>query len=529
MPALPKSLMVLAARLSTARTALRLRQKKSAVPAQKRAFRSLVHSFAKTSFGRAAGIVGGMPYVSFQKRVPLHTYADLAPHIEKMKRGEADVLWPGRCAFYVVTPGTTDGPAKSLPATWELLAHFRRATRDALLYYCARTGSTKVFHGRHLLLGGANALTLVPEAGAFSAYEGDLASLIALDLPKWFERHLYEPGAEIAEMSDWSKKLAAIVARTRKLDISLVAGLPSWLLALAETMRPGGSAGPSRAPSLQQTIWPNLEVLVHSGVPLGPFQGELRRAYGPAVHFHEVYPASEGFIAAQDATPGEGLRLMADTGLFFEFLPMKYFDEDRLGPLGAHAVPLEGVKANEDYALILTTPGGLCRYVVGDVVRFISTVPPRLIYAGRTGLQLNAFGERVIEKELTDSLLAVCSPNGWSITNFHVAPMPIDSLTGQNRGRHEWWIELRPGSVQNPTGPTLALQLDAELKARNSDYDVKRRSNILEAPIARLVMPGVFEHWMRHHGKWGGQSTLPRCRSDREIADELRQLARFNE
>ena len=135
----------------------------------------------------------------------------------------------------------------------------------------------------------------------------------------------------------------------------------------------------------------------------------------------------------------------------------------------------------------------------------------------------------MIEKELTDSLLAVCSPNGWSITNFHVAPMYIDSLTGQNRGRHEWWIELRPGSVQNPTGPTLALQLDAELKVRNSDYDVKRRSNILEAPIARLVMPGVFEHWMRHHGKWGGQSKLPRCRSDREIADELMQLARFNE
>ncbi len=259
------------------------------------------------------------------------------------------------------------------------------------------------------------------------AYEGDLASLIALNLPKWFERHLYEPGAEIEEMNDWSQKMAAIVQRTRPLDISLVAGIPSWLLALAETMRPGGSAGPSRAPSLQQTIWPNLEVLVHGGVPLGPFQGELRRAYGAAVHFHEVYPTSEGFIAAQDATPGEGLRLMADTGLFFEFLPMKYFDEDRLGPLGPHAVPLEGVQANEDYALILTTPGGLCRYVVGDIVRFISTVPPRLIYAGRTALQLNAFGERVIEKELTDALLAVCSPNGWIITNFHVAPMHIGS------------------------------------------------------------------------------------------------------
>jgi len=521
--------MVLGARLQTARTALRLKQKKSAVPAQKNTFRTLVRSFAKTSFGRAVGVEAGMTYPQFQKRVPLHSYADLAPHIEKMKRGAADVLWPGQCAFYAVTPGTTDGPPKSLPVTWAMLAHFQQATRDALLYYCARTGHTKVFHGRHLLLGGSQPLSLIPGSDKFAAYEGDLSSLIALNLPKWFERHLYEPGAEIAELTDWSEKLAAIVERTRQADISLVAGLPSWLLAFAETMRPGGSAGPSRAPALQQTIWPHLEVLVHGGVPVGPFQGELRRAYGPAVHFHEIYPASEGFIAAQDATPGEGLRLMADTGLFYEFLPMKYFDEGRLGPLGAYALPLEGVKANEDYALILTTPGGLCRYVVGDVVRFISTVPPRLIYAGRTGLQLNAFGERVIEKELTDALLAVCSGHGWIITNFHVAPMFIDSLTGNNRGRHEWWIELRPGSDDNPTGPTLALQLDAELKVRNADYELKRRSNHIEPPIARLVMPGVFEHWMRHHGKWGGQSKLPRCRSDRVIADELMQIARFNE
>lgn len=529
MPALPKSLMVLGARLQTARTALRLRQKKTAVPAQQRTFRRLLRSFAKTAFGRKVGVEAGLTYAQFQRRVPLHTHADLAPYIDQMKRGAADVLWPGQCPFYAVTPGTTDGPVKSLPVTWDLLEHFRCATRDALLYYCARTGSTKVFHGRHLLLGGSNALALIPEAAPFTAYEGDLSSLIALNLPKWVEHHLYEPGADIEQLNDWSKKLDAIVARTRRLDISLIAGLPSWLLTLAEALRPGGSAGPSRAPSLQQTIWPNLECLVHSGVPLGPFQGELRRAYGASVHFHEIYPASEGFIAAQDATPVEGLRLMADAGLFFEFLPMKYFDEDRLGNLGPSAVPLEGVKANEDYALVLTTPGGLCRYVTGDMVRFVSTEPPRLIYTGRTGLQLNAFGERVIEKELTDALLAVCSPNGWSITNFHVAPMFTDSLTGNNRGRHEWWIELRPGSVQNPTGPTLALQLDAELKVRNADYEVKRRSNNIEAPIARLVMPGVFEHWMRHHGKWGGQNKLPRCRSDRAIADELMQLARFND
>ena len=219
---------------------------------------------------------------------------------------------------------------------------------------------------------------------------------------------------------------------------------------------------------------------------------------------------------------------MTGAGLFFEFLPMREFDEARLPSLGPRTVPLAAVQAGQDYALVLTTPAGLCRYVIGDVVRFISTEPPRLIYTGRTQLQLSAFGEHVIEKELTDSLLAVCHAHGWSITNFHVAPLFTTSLTGRNRGRHEWWIELRPGTVQTPTGVPMAAQLDAELAARNEDYEAKRRGGGLEAPVVRLVMPGVFEHWMRHHGKWGGQHKMPRCRSDRVIADGLAQVARFN-
>ena len=529
MPVLPKSLIQLGARLQMMRTALQLRQKKAAVPAQRRVFRALLRKLAKTSFGRAAGIKSGMAYDKFRAMIPLQTYAQLEPFVARMKAGEANVLWPGRCAFYAVTSGTTDGPRRSLPVTWDMLAHFRRANRDAILYYCARVGHTRVFRGRHLFLGGASDLTLVSGDAPFTAYEGDLSALTALNLPPTTARHFFEPGIEISQMTDWAEKLAAIARRTRALNITLVAGLPSWLLILADTLRPAGSRSQSRPPSLQQTVWPNLECIVHGGVPLGPFHGELRKAFGPAVHFHEVYPTSEGFIAAQDATAAEGLRLMADAGLFFEFLPMSLYDASALSTLGKKALSLKDVKLNEDYALILTTPAGLCRYVLGDIVRFMSITPPRLIYVGRTGLQLNAFGENVIEKELTDALLAVCSPHGWSITNFHVAPMYTESVISNNRGRHEWWIELKPGSDENPTGPALAEQLDAELKARNSDYDIKRRSLGLEPPVARLVMPGVFEHWMKHHGRWGGENKMPRCRSDRDIADELMQLARFNE
>jgi hypothetical protein len=220
---------------------------------------------------------------------------------------------------------------------------------------------------------------------------------------------------------------------------------------------------------------------------------------------------------------------MTDVGLFFEFLPMEHYHENELARFSGKTVPLAGVRVGVDYALVLTTPAGLTRYVIGDIVRFTTIDPPRLVYVGRTKLQLSAFGEHVIEKELTDSLLTVCQRHGWSITNFHVAPQFINStIVGQKRGRHEWWIELKPVSIKNPTGPVLSAELDAELQRLNDDYEAKRKGGGLEAPNVRLVMPGVFEHWMREKGKWGGQNKMPRCRSDRQIADELAQLARFS-
>jgi hypothetical protein len=161
------------------------------------------------------------------------------------------------------------------------------------------------------------------------------------------------------------------------------------------------------------------------------------------------------------------------------------------------------------------------------VVRFVSVAPPRLLYVGRTKLQLSAFGEHVIEKEVTDSLVGLCQRRGWTIVNFHVAPLFMNTNTGQVRGRHEWWIELKPGTVATPTGPQMAAELDAELRRLNDDYDAKRKGGGLDAPFVRLVMPGVFEHWLRYQGKWGGQHKMPRCRSDRVIADELAQITNF--
>ena len=298
------------------------------------------------------------------------------------------------------------------------------------------------------------------------------------------------------------------------------------MLILAEAVRREAAGGKASSVPLK-AVWPRLECFVHSGVPVAPFVAELRAVFGSPINFHEVYPAPEGFIAAQDADASSGLRLMTDAGLYFEFLPMAVFDEGNLANLGQRAVPIEGVEAGIDYALLLTTPAGMCRHIIGDVVRFVSTRPPRLIYVGRTRLRLSAFGEHVIEKELTETLLAVCQHHGWSIVNFHVAPVLASTLTGQTRGCHEWWIELKVPMVETPTANVLGPELDLELMRRNDDYAAKRKGRSLEPPSVRLVMPGVFEQWMKKNGRWGGQNKMPRCRSDRLVADQLADLSRF--
>lgn len=524
----PSSLVALGARFLSARTARRLRARGWALAAQKRHADALRRALARTSYGKTHGIEAGMDDKTWRERVPLRTYEGLASQIERMKRGEADVLWPGRCSFFAVSSGTTAGRTKYLPVTDAMLGHFRKAGLDSLFYYGARAGAG-FFQGKHLFLGGATTLSPLPEVGAHPAFAGDLSGITALNLPAWAEKHLYEPGAEIAQMADWPAKIEAIARRCADRDIRMLAGIPSWVLILASAVLEEHARRTGRKARTLREVWPRFECLVHGGVPVGPFAAELHAICGPGVNFHEVYPASEGFIAAQDAEPEAGLRLMADAGIHYEFLPLAEFDEARLAQLGPRALPLEEVRPGVDYALVMTTPAGLARYVIGDVVRFVSAEPARLVYAGRTRLQLSAFGEHVIEKELTDALTTVCARHGWQVVNFHVAPVFMNSLTGQKRGSHEWWIELRAGSDMNPTGPVMAPLLDAELQRLNDDYEAKRKGGGLLPPTVRLVMPGVFEQWQRACGKWGGQNKMPRCRGDRQVADELARYSPFHD
>ncbi|HEY5228593.1 MAG TPA: GH3 auxin-responsive promoter family protein, partial [Opitutaceae bacterium] len=489
MAVVPKSLLTIGAGFLSGRASSRLKRERNNGAAQGVVFESLIPYLAQGFVWAEAGIEAGMDYATFRARVPLQGYADISRHIEAMKKGAEDVLWPGRCSLYAVTSGTTPGPVKHIPVTEVMLAHFRRAAVDSMLWYTARTGSTRCLKGRHIYLGGSSALTRVAPDGSFEARSGDMTGIAALNLPDWAQRHFHEPGAKIAQISDWNEKLAAITERTSTLDISLIAGQPQSIINLVEALR-AAYAQSSREKLVLQDLWPRLDCVVHGGNPVGPYLDELRAAVGPKVNFHEVYPASEGFIAAQDAHHSDGLRVMSDAGIFFEFLPLADYDEARLHLLGPKAIPLSEVAAGVDYVVILTTPAGLVRYVLEDVVRFKSTEPARLIHVGQTKLQLNAFGEGVSEKEISDTLQAMCRKNGWTIVSFHVAPFfggtSSGTTFGKYQGRHEWWVELRAGTNMTPTGPVMAPELDAELRRLNKGYDAKRKSGVIEAPYVRL-------------------------------------------
>jgi GH3 auxin-responsive promoter len=480
---------------------------------QRAAWASLGRGWADTAFGREHGLRPGMSRAAW-RALPPRRYEEFLPWIERMKAGEPAVLWRGRCRHFAVSSGTTAGRTKYLPVTAEMLGHFRRTGLASLLLHTGRVGHAEVFRGRHLFLGGSTVLTPLPAAGREPLLSGDLSGITALNLPGWVERHLYEPGREIALLADWPAKLEAIVARTRTRDLTLIAGIPSWLLILAERVLA------TTGRSVLREVWPRLECIVHGGVPLGPFARQLAAVAGPGVHFHEVYPASEGFIAAQDAEPAQGLRLLANAGIYYEFLPFADYDESRLGALADRVVPLAEVTPGVDYVLVMSTPAGLCRYVIGDVVRFVTVDPPRLVYRGRTRLQLSAFGEHVIEHEVTETLAEVAGVMGLAVANFHVAPRFVGETSAGRRGRHEWLLELnlpRPGLQLDQ----LATQLDAGLQRRNEDYEAKRRGGGLEGPEIRLLPEGTFAGWLQRRGKWGGQNKMPRCRSDREIAEAL--------
>ena len=478
---------------------------------------------AGTEFGRSHGLAAGTTYAQFRETVPPRAPEQFAPFIRRMAAGEADVLAPGVCQFFVETAGATGRAPNLLPVPEPMLAHFRHALRDSLYLYAARAGHAGVFLGRQLHMGASTALTA--EGGT---YRTGLDGMLALCLTSWAEANLYAPPPAIARLPEGPDKTTATARAMLHRDVTLVGGSPGAVSALAEAVRTAASRGQRNLAHLQ-AVWPNLECFAFTGAPLGLYAETLRATLGPTVKFHELYAAAEGIFAAQDDGSPAGLRLLTDTGIFFEFLPLRSFNEDTLAKAGAECLPLDEVRPGTDYVLVVTTPAGLCRHVPGDIVRFLSVEPPRLQFIGRTRLLLNSFGERLTERELTDTLLAVCTRNGWSPVSFHVAPFVQRIAAGQTVSSHEWWVELGTHTLKTPTANVLGPEFDSELARRSPDYAAKRANRTLGFPTVRLVMPGVFEQCANKQSRGGTAIKLPRCRSDRLVADQLAALTHFHQ
>ncbi len=490
---------------------------------QQRTFARRMAGIAGTEFAGLHGLDAGTSYEQFRGKVPPRTYEWFEPFIRRMAGGEAGVLVPGKCPFFVETAGAGGAAPKLLPVPEAMLAHYRQGLTEALFLYADRAGHTGIFLGRHLQVGASTKLR-----EQHGSYRTSFDGMLGLSLTPWDEANLRSPPTLIAELPEGGEKIEATARTMLRRDVTLITGTPALVCALSLAVREIASVGKQRITHLQ-AVWPNLECFMHTGAPLGLFGDALRATLGPSVKFHELYAAAEGIFAAQDGGAPVALRVLADAGIFLEFLPLAAYHEATLAQAGPLCVTLDRVEAGVNYVPVVTTPAGLVRYVLGDIVRFATVDPPRLQFVGRTALELNSLGEHVSEREVLETLQAVCSRNGWQATAFHVAPYAQRLGPGQVANVHEWWLELGTHTMKTPTANVLGPEFDAELSRRNPEYAARRAKGLLGAPLVRLVMPGVFEHWAREQRKTASASKLPRCRSDRLIADQLAALAPFHQ
>lgn len=468
--------------------------------AQRAGLKALVSKAAATQFGLDHGFAEIDDIETFQARVPLRRYEDFwKEYWSETWPLLDDVSWPGRIPFFALTSGTTAGPSKRIPVSHEMIAANANAGKLTLAWHFRARPESRLTEGVTLMLGGSTAFeTPAPGVGA-----GDLSGLATVTQP-WYARWLTAPAGQDALLSDWDRKLERLSEIARSRTITGLTGTPSWTLLLLEAIT---RADPAR----RAAPLPELELYVHGGMSFRPYAHRFAEVIGPETRpdLREVFPASEGFFAAADAGPEEGMRLIHDSGIFYEFIPL-----DRVEDPAPPRLWLGAVETGVDYALAVSTNAGLWAYLVGDVVRFVSLDPPRLLVTGRTSWMLSPFGEHVLASELDRAVNAAAKATGVDVVEFSAAPeFPSGD---QAAGRHVLAIELAPAQSLTPEAASrFAAEFDRTLKALNDDYAAKRAGDLgLRPPQLRIAASGAFTEWMRARGKLGGQHKVPRVLGD---------------
>lgn len=471
---------------------------------QDEVLKKLIAAARYTEFGQKYAFEDLVNYEDFKKRIPVHTYEQLFPYIERLMRGEQNILWPSEVKWFAKSSGTTNARSKFIPVTSEALedCHFKGG-KDLYSIFINNYPDTKIFSGKGLGVGGSYRVNEYDPTS--SSHYGDVSAVIMQNLPPWAE-FIRTPSLEVALMDNWEEKIEKLARETARVDVTQIAGVPTWTVLLLQHI-----VELEKKNSILD-VWPNLEVFFHGAVAFKPYKN-LFKSLIPSdrMKYWETYNASEGFFGIQDQKDSEDLLLMLDYGVFYEFIPMEELDKEY-----PDAIALQDVEIGKNYAMVITTNAGLWRYNIGDTIKFTSKSPYRIRISGRTKHFINAFGEEVIIENAESAITAACEETGAVIDNFTAAPIYLEK---SKRGGHEWIIEFK---TQPSDLSKFSDVLDTTLRKVNSDYDAKRAHDIaLVAPIVRSVSNGTFYNWMKRRGKLGGQNKVPRLSNTREFIDEI--------
>ncbi len=479
--------------------------KQNPIPVQESTFRELIEAGKETEFGEEYGFEHIKTYADFAARVPVFDYESARPYFEKTMQGRQNVIWNTEIEWFSKSSGTTGSRSKYIPVSEQSLeeCHYKGG-KDMLSLYISNYPDTKLFTGKSLTIGGTLEKNPLNPEGIAKA--GDVSAVIMQNLPLWVQ-FARTPSLETALMGDWEAKIEKMALETMNENVTSIAGVPTWTIVLLRKI-----IELKKVKNILE-VWPNLEVFFHGAVAFGPYRNLFRELIpSDKMHYVETYNASEGFFGIQDQAHSDELLLLLDYGIFYEFIPMEEWDSD-----SPKVIPLQEVEVGKNYAVVISTNGGLWRYKIGDTVKFTSTLPYRFRISGRTKHFINAFGEEVIVENAEAAVQFAAEKTNATINNFTAAPLYFEG-NGSN-GAHEWVIEFQkaPEDIEE-----FNRLLDQKLREVNSDYDAKRYKDIaLKMPVVHQAQRGLFEAWLRSRGKLGGQHKVPRLSNSREYLEEI--------
>ena len=464
------------------------------VETQQKVFESLLREAAQTEFGKDHDFSNIKTHADFAKKVPVRDYEGLKSYVDRVVKGEANVLWKGKPLYFAKTSGTTSG-AKYIPLTAESMPFHVEAARNAILNYIHETGNANFVTGKMIFLQGS---PLLEEKNGIKL--GRLSGIVAHFVPKYLQKNRM-PSLETNCIEDWETKVNAIVTETINENMTVISGIPSWVQMYFEKLK-------EKANKPVGEIFKNFNLFIYGGVNYEPYRAKFENLIGRKVDSIELFPASEGFFAYQDSQKEKGMLLLLNSGIFYEFIKTtEFYDEN------PRRYTIGEVELGVNYVLIISTNAGLWSYNIGDTIQFTSLKPYRIIVSGRIKHYISAFGEHVIGKEVESALQEAMQETDVRVNEFTVAPQ-INPDSGLPY--HEWFIEFEnePNNLED-----FALRIDNSMRKQNAYYDDLIVGNVLRTLVIKKVTKNGFQEYMKSIGKLGGQNKLPRLSNDRNIAD----------